>query len=163
VERWRGGEVEWWSDGEMEWWSGGVVEWWSGGVVEWWSGGVVEWWSGGVVDSKNLRLGHFGDLRCGQRRIFGPTGHGNLAPSLPWEPFYNASSPEGAKVLCRRSNLRSACPDAPTIWRRPKKNSPRVNFGLRFSFSPSFGGGADSRKLPGSSNAVLGLRPQELH
>jgi hypothetical protein len=122
------------------------------------------------VDSKNLRLGHFGDLRCGQRRIFGPTGHENLAPGLPWEPFYNASSPhkalprnaflekhpvrrvggaEGAKVLCRRSNLRSACPDAPTLWRLPKKNSPWVNFGLRFSFSPFFVGARTVGNYPG--------------
>jgi hypothetical protein len=51
-----------------------VVEWWSGGAVERWSGGAVERWSGGG-----------GDLGCGQRRIFGPTGHGNLAQGLPWE------------------------------------------------------------------------------
>ena len=62
----------------MERWSGGAVEWWSGGAVERWSGGVVERWSDVMGDSKNLRIG------CGRRRIFGPTGHGNLAQGYLW-------------------------------------------------------------------------------
>ena len=74
----------------------------------------LEPWADGDSRFGALQFGHRGDRGCGSRRMFGLTGHGNLAQGLPWETRSNASSPEWAIVLCRQSNMRSACPDAPT-------------------------------------------------
>jgi hypothetical protein len=74
----------------------------------------LEPWAEGDSRFWALQFGHRGDRGCGSRRMFGLTGHGNLAQGLPWETRFNASSPEWAIVLCRQSNMRSACPDAPT-------------------------------------------------
>jgi hypothetical protein len=71
-------------------------------------------WAEGYSPFGALQFAHLGDHGWGPRRVFGPTGHRNLVQGLPCETRSNASSPEGAKVLWGRSNMRSACPDDPT-------------------------------------------------
>jgi hypothetical protein len=108
-----------------------------------------------MVDSKNLRIG------CGRRRIFGPTGHGNLAQGYLWN-----------RLLTRRA-LKSLNPGVADRITEPLFLTPLQHGGLQgkftpgepwakvFFLAPSFRGA--ERRITGSSNAVFGLRPQELH
>jgi hypothetical protein len=90
----------------MELWSGGAVERWSGGAVERCDGSQNE---SAVWTFRRSWMRATADLR--------PNGLWELSPGLtqglPWERPSNASSPEGAKVFCRRSNILSPCPDVP--------------------------------------------------
>jgi hypothetical protein len=119
-------------------------------------------WAQGYSPFGALQFGYFGDLGCGRGRIFGPTGHGNLAQGLPLETRSNASSPEWAIVLCRRSNMRSTCPDVPT-GRLPigkfTQGEPWAKLSCPFGAAPL---GRGHLGIVESSNTSPGCHPNSL-
>jgi hypothetical protein len=108
----------------------------------------MERWSGVMVDRTNRRLGHFGDLACARRRIFGPTGHGSLAQVYLGNRHLTRRALKGLKS-CLAGRICGALVLTPLLRGGvQKKNSPGVNPGLRFLSRPLFRGRGQS-ELPG--------------